>query len=78
MKTRSCNFCRIKIDNNDGISIQNYDLCRLCTQLVRRAICPKCEGTGKVRRVDHEATYAQATCGENRTQYRTVPCKACE
>jgi hypothetical protein len=54
-----------------------YDFCIDCLNVIDRTRCKNCEGTGKVREVDIEASNAQATCGENRTQYRTVACQEC-
>lgn len=77
MQKRECNFCHTDIEGKDGVSFGPYDLCVECVKLTRRAICLKCHGTGKIRIVDNEATDAQGTCGENRTQYKTVNCGKC-
>lgn len=78
MKSRKCDLCSKVIPDNKGVSFGKHDLCDSYIEIVRRAICKKCGGTGKVREVDHAETNAQATCGENRTQYRTVACKKCK
>lgn len=75
MKNRVCDLCKSKINLKDGVSFDLYDLCNACIKLVRCAICRKCEGTTKVRIVDHENS--EATCGENRTQYKTITCDQC-
>ena len=78
MKTRKCNFCNRNINGDSGMSFHNYDLCIDCVIIARRMVCRECSGTGKVRVRDDEATDAQATCGENRTVYRTIECKSCK
>jgi hypothetical protein len=85
MKNRECDLCTDIIRNPGcgespliGVSFEKYDLCEACVSLVRRAICKRCHGTGKVRKRDDEATSAQATCGENRTQYKMATCKDCK
>lgn len=78
MRHRECNLCKDRIPANDGVSFYEYDLCIECIALVRRAICKKCKGSGKIQIEDETATMAQATCGENRIQYKTITCKACE
>ena len=77
MKIRKCNLCGYCIQNDDGASFGCYDLCIECVHIVRRVTCRKCKGTGRVSEVDQEASAAQATCGENRTQYKTVDCLIC-
>lgn len=78
MKKRVCNLCNKDIEKNDGTSFgSNYDLCVSCTTIVRRAICRKCVGTGFLNIRDDAASNAMATCGENRTQYNSVPCTYC-
>ncbi len=77
MKTRECDLCNHTITKDTGVSFDVYDLCDKCVKVVRRAICRECRGTGKTSEVDHERTNSMATCGENRTQYRTVLCKKC-
>jgi len=82
MKIRKCDLCKCDISNESGASfkivgIGDYDFCDECIKIVRKAVCKKCHGEGTVREVDDEASCAQATCGENRTQYRTVKCKCC-
>jgi len=82
MKVRKCDFCMCDIlDKGASFTIQgvgNYDLCETCIAIVRTAICRNCHGTGTVREVDHQASDAQATCGENRTVYRTIKCLGCK
>jgi len=79
MKSRKCDLCRLQaeIPANTGVSFGRFDLCGPCTNLVRRAVCLKCKGTGRMRVRDDEATFAQASCGENRTQYTTIMCDLC-
>lgn len=77
MKNRVCDLCKSEINLKDGVSFCLYDLCNACIKLVRCAICRKCEGTKKVRVRDQAATDAQATCGENRTEYKTISCVDC-
>ena len=77
MKSRKCDLCGIIIDKGFGVSFGVYDLCSECVEAVRRAVCLKCKGTGKMRVRDDDATFAQATCGENRTEYKTVNCDRC-
>lgn len=84
MKIRKCDLCKSDVSGKCGdspvygVSFGTYDLCVECVRLVRRAICRDCNGTGKVRVRDDYATDAQASCGENRTQYKTEKCKHCE
>lgn len=80
MKNRKCDLypCKNDIGGDSGISFGSRDLCDQCVQIVRRAICRDCNGTGKIRVRDDYATDAQASCGENRTQYKTEECKHCE
>lgn len=68
------------------IQVDGIDLCeKCCNHAVRRYLqgrvlrseCTKCKGTGKIRIRDDEATFAQATCGENRTQYKMAKCEEC-
>lgn len=71
------------------IQVDGIDLCKeCCNDAVRRYLqtkkekvlrseCTKCNGTGKVRIRDDEATNLQATCGENRTQYKMGKCEEC-
>lgn len=52
--------------------------CKRCLKLRKRPVlCEWCYGTGKIREVDYTETHAQATCGESRTQYKTVKCQRC-
>ena len=78
MIIRKCNLCESHIDGNCGIGFdaenRRYDICDKCLDLIKLYSCPICKGSGKKRVVDHAATVAQATCGENRTQYKTVAC----
>lgn len=72
------------------MEIENLDLCgKCCSYAIQQYLqsrkkkelqstCSACLGTGKVQEVDEYASSAQASCGENRTQYRTVKCKKCE
>lgn len=81
MKYRKCDFCGCEIDdehsNHNGSSCGQYDLCDPCTLLARRGTCKKCKGRGRVQVVDEQATRAQASCGENRTQYKSIECNQC-
>ncbi len=58
-------------------SVGLIDLCVQCVKIVRRAICKTCKGTGKYQEVDREASGRAASCGENRTEYRTAMCYEC-
>lgn len=78
MKIRKCDLCSLVIKDTKGVSFGTYDLCERCSTNARYATCRKCCGTRKVSEVDREATNAQASCGENRTQYRTITCKNCK
>ena len=73
----TCDLCERLIVESNGISFDKYDLCNDCIALVRRAMCTFCLGTGKMQVRDNEATDAQATCGESRTQYKTISCSHC-
>ncbi len=42
-----------------------------------KEICEWCNGTGRMKVIDRDETYAQATCGENRTHYKYTECKKC-
>ena len=80
MITRKCDLCSLGIDeenDNEFVSFGIRDLCGKCVSTVRRAICQKCHGTGKFREADREASDRGASCGENRTEYRTVTCHEC-
>ena len=78
MKKRQCDLCDYEISTGQGVSFGSYDLCGPCVTIVRCAVCRKCHGKGAIRVRDDRATSAQATCGENRTQYKNIPCKDCE
>lgn len=86
MKKRYCNLCESGIfelclesaRQQNGVCFGPYDLCDKCVKLVRTAICKTCNGAGNKRVRDDEASFAQASCGENRTQYKTVPCDKCK
>lgn len=82
----TCDFCGNGIDlhklgftkNAGGIGVgRRHHLCTLCANTTRKALCFRCRGTGKVSVVDEVASNAQASCGENRTQYVTVDCNVC-
>lgn len=77
MTHRTCDLCKNEIVNKRGVSFGGYDLCKNCTILVRRATCQQCMGKGTHRVRDDEATSLQATCGESRTQYKTIKCNNC-
>lgn len=75
----------------DGSSVYTDAKVDLCGNCVKCAIqcyltnrkrplrlnCTKCKGKGTHRVVDEEASFAQATCGENRTQYKIEKCPQC-
>lgn len=82
MRTCVCDLCKNTIDPEVSVelTIPNvglYDFCTDCVKRIRRAICKKCKGTGQYQERDEFATESQASCGENRTQYRTVSCHEC-
>lgn len=84
-----CDACGKKITLEDipPIDLDN-DLCEFCIAclirqvlkskvIVLRKDCPICEGKGKLRVRDDDASEAQASCGENRTVYKTIECRKC-
>lgn len=85
----TCDACGKKIELEDIPRIDlDYDICEICigrlinkvfkTQvIVLRIDCKECGGKGKIRIIDEEKTYAEASCGENRTQYKTIECDNC-
>jgi hypothetical protein len=86
--TVTCDCCGKTLDNDgDRLSFNTgRDLCVFCVgrllkvalgQVVLTADCKACKGTGKRSVRDDDATRAQACCGENRTQYKTVKCEEC-
>ena len=81
MKTCTCDLCKKNIKSKTGVcfpvGVVNFDFCDSCVKIVRRAICLKCEGKGRHQEVDFEASQRGASCGENRTEYRTVACQEC-
>ncbi|KKN98976.1 hypothetical protein LCGC14_0142210 [marine sediment metagenome] len=79
MKSRKCDICNEGINSEDkgSVSFGIYDLCGNCVAMVRMATCLKCNGTGKVRVRDNDASCAQATCGENRRVSKTIDCDRC-
>ena len=82
MRTCVCDLCKNTIDPgvSTELTIPNvglYDFCPDCVKRVRRAICLKCKGKGRHQEVDVEASQRGASCGENRTEYRTVACQEC-
>lgn len=79
MKTRECDICGENITSEDkgSVSFGVYDLCGNCVAQVRQATCLRCHGTGKFQTYDKEASIAQASCGESRSQYKTVNCDRC-
>lgn len=88
MKIRECNLCNETIRNPGcgespcyGVAFgsnNEYDLCDVCIKLVRQAVCRRYSGTGRVEISDEASTSDQATCGESRTQYKTVVCLECK
>lgn len=81
MRIRKCDLCEYNIPRESGVGFllgrKTFDLCKECVKIVRVAICRECKGTEKVKVRDDEATTAQATCRENRTQYKTIKCENC-
>lgn len=82
----TCDFCEALIDSKklgwgEGSSgmllFGETHACRGCIPTIRQAVCNQCYGKGTISEVDREATSAQATCGESRTQYRKVTCAVC-
>lgn len=83
MKTCTCDLCKKEIPKNKEISFSidgsgKFDFCERCSNVVRRVVCRRCKGTGKFLEVDRDATNRQATCGESRTEYRSVNCYECK
>lgn len=82
MKTCTCDLCKNNIKSSTGVcfsvGVISFDFCDSCIKIVRKAVCKKCKGAGNHQEADREATDRQATCGENRTQYRTVTCQECK
>lgn len=80
-----CDFCKCTIDSDDisisfgivGIGIGRYDACETCTKTIRTAVCKECHGKGTLSVRDAAATNSMASCGENRTQYKTIECNCC-
>ena len=82
MRTCVCDLCKDTLDPQKSVEftvlrVGVYDFCPECVRRLRRAICSKCKGTGRHREVDVAASQAGASCGENRTEYRTVACQEC-
>lgn len=79
MRTYTCDFC--EKDMVGGVSFRmpewDVDICNDCLPLMRKAVCPQCKGSGKMKVVDLHATNSQASCGENRTQYKKIKCEFC-
>lgn len=73
------------------IQVEDADFCEFCCSRiiekyinqehnkgkVLRSKCKKCNGTGKAKVRDDEATNSFACCGENRTEYKIVTCTEC-
>lgn len=83
MQIRKCDLCKDIIDGTDGVSFTVtgkgiFDFCDRCVNFVRTGICQNCRGKGTVRVRDDEATNAQSSCGESRTQYRNDVCPRCK
>lgn len=83
-----CDACGQQPEEDQHMMMSGVDLCIDCYEHAvesylssrkrpLRSDCDVCGGTGTVRVTDEAATAAQATCGENRTQYKTVKCKKC-
>ncbi len=82
-----CDSCRKKIPLEDLLELRlDYDLCERCVRsLVDHTLqttllcmdCTKCKGKGKISVRDDDASDAQASCGENRTVYKTIECDNC-
>lgn len=74
------------------VQVEFLQLCERCCKRALREVmesrdkagkkwqshCSQCDGTGKVRVKDEYASDAQASCGENRIQYKTVRCEKCK
>lgn len=85
----TCDACGKKIELEDIVRIDSdYDICEICVgHLIRKVLrsaivilridCEGCGGKGKIRIIDEEKIYAEASCGENRTQYKTIECNNC-
>lgn len=85
----TCDACGKKIELEDIPRLNlDYDICGICIgRLIKKIIktkditlrvdCKKCEGIGKRTIEDDAASMAQASCGENRTQYKTIECNNC-
>lgn len=85
----TCDACGKKIELEDIPRINlDYDICEICISyliekiiktkvIILRIDCKKCEGIGKLRVRDDEASDAQACCGENRTVYKIIECDNC-
>lgn len=88
--TTICDMCCDTMKST-FMQVDDIDLCSRCCKHVvyqyielqsnagkgLRSQCSECNGTGKISVRDNEATNAQASCGENRTQYKTVWCDKC-
>ena len=83
-----CDACGKVLSNEPKYYLHDLDLCSACTDLAvtkylqnrgrpLRTRCVKCRGKGVCRVKDKEATSAQATCGENRIQYKAEVCTEC-
>ncbi len=78
-----CDACRENIPLEDLLEFQlDYDLCEWCvTNLLRNTLktitlcrdCTECQGKGKIRIIDEEGRYDEAS----RTQYKTIECDNC-
>ena len=83
----TCDACGKKLDEQKlPLDIIGYDLCRICIRkliaqqlelITLRIDCEGCKGEGKLRVTDYDASDAQASCGENRTQYKIIECNNC-
>jgi len=80
----TCDSCGKKL--KEEIRRFDYDLCERCVEsliknilktITLRIDCEGCKREGKLRVRDDEASDAQASCGENRTVYKTIECDKC-
>ena len=85
-----CDYCGLELESEtiskiptDSLGEPDIELCTSCFYELAltaweiaksRPQCTKCKGRGERRIVDEERTFAEASCGENRTLYKNVPC----
>ncbi len=84
-----CDGCGQHPEEDQHMIMSGVDLCMDCYEHAvelylssrKRPLqseCKACDGIGSLQAIDEAATDAQATCGENRTQYKTVECDNCK